>query len=200
MINSNVQPPLPFTHKRVLNTSFLIALVSIIFSLLPTLLGVKQGGPVNYALSFASFVIMFLVLLNSMKQYREEELGSYMSFGRAFRFSFFVFIIASFIGSIFFFIQIQFITPGMLDEMMNTQIAEMEKRGMSEEEIEMGMKMTGMMSSPAILALFAFFGSLIWGVIISLIVGATTKRWPPPVRIDENDDYEYSSRDQDPLA
>lgn len=179
-----VMPPLPITHKSVMNTGFLLALVGIIFALIPAVTDIGESSSINMILSFISMAIAVVIFYVSLKKYRDTELGGYMSLGRGFQFVFFTSIYIGLLVGIFMIIQMKFIDPGMMDEVMNTQMAEMEKQGMTEEQMEMASKFSGYFTSPFAIGLMTFFGQLFWGAIIGLILGAILKNWPPPARLE----------------
>ena len=65
---------------------------------------------------------------------------------------------------------------------MNQQMAEMEKQGMTEEQMEMASQMTGIFKTPMAIAIISLLAQLFWGAILGLIFGAIMKKWPPPVQ------------------
>ncbi len=181
--NTYEMPPLPITHKSILNTGFLLALVGIIFALIPTLADLSENTGVTMAISFASIAIAVIIFYINLKKYRDTELGGYMTLGRGFRYVFFTSIFIAIVMGIFMVIQMKFIDPGMMDAAMNTQMAEMEKQGMTEEQMEMASNISGYFTSPLAIGFITFFGQLFWGAIIGLILGAILKKWPPPAQI-----------------
>lgn len=93
-----------------------------------------------------------------------------MTFGRGFQFVFFASIIVAIVTSIFVFIQMKYIDPSMMDEAMNQQMAEMEKQGMTEEQMEMASQMTGIFKTPMAIAIISLLAQLFWGAILGLIL------------------------------
>lgn len=181
--NTHVMPPLPITHKSVINTGFLLALVGIVFALIPTVIDMTENTSISMMISFLSMAIAVIMFYASLKKYRDTELGGYMTLGRGFMFIFFASIYVAIIVGIFMIVQMKFIDPGMMDEVMNTQMAEMEKQGMTEEQMEMASKVSGYFTSPWAIGFMTFLGQLFWGAIIGLILGAILKKWPPPVQV-----------------
>ena len=180
--NTYEMPPLSISHKSVLNTGFLLAMVGIVFALIPSITNTVQNKAIGIAINMVSLFITVVVFFVSLKKYRDEELGGYMSMGRGFRFIFYASIFIAIVTSIFVFIQMKFIDPGMMDEAMNMQMAEMEKQGMTEEQMEMASKVTGIFKTPMAIAMISLLGQLFWGAILGLIFGAIMKKWPPPVQ------------------
>ena len=173
--NANVS----FTHKSVINTGVLWALTGVVIGLIPSVTGNQNSPMMGYALSGLAFIINIIILVVAIKKYRDDELGGYMTFGQGFLFIFFAAIYSGVILGLFTFIQMTFIDPGMMDEMMNAQMAEMEKQGMTEEQMEMANSMTGFMKSPIFIAVVTVFSKIIGGIIMGLIISAIFKKDPP---------------------
>ncbi|HQP78003.1 MAG TPA: DUF4199 domain-containing protein [Saprospiraceae bacterium] len=168
-----------FTQKSVLNTAMLLALVSIITALIPSVLDLQGDTKTGVFITLVSYLITIFILVNALKKYRNEESGGYMSFSNGFLFVLYTSIIVGIIMAIFTFIQLTFIDADMLDEAFNKQMAEMEKNGMSEEQIEMANSITAVFRSPAVLSTAAFLGQLVFGAIIGAILGAIFQKNRP---------------------
>ncbi len=180
--NTYEMPPFSISHKSVLNTGFLLAMVGIIFALAPSLLNTAENKGLGIAINMLSLFITVVIFFITLKKYREEELGGYMTFGRGFQFVFFASIIVAIVTSIFVFIQMKYIDPSMMDAAMNQQMADMEKQGMTEEQMEVATKVTGFFKTPMAIGLITLVGQLFWGALIGVIYGAIMKKWPPPAQ------------------
>jgi len=167
------------TQKSVLNNAFLIALISIIVALIPSITGMS---PQNMTLTFiqlASYIISIIILVQAIKKYRDEELGGYMKFINGFLYILLIYVIVSLISSIFIYIQMKFIDPGLLDAEMNKQMAELEKKGMSEEEMDFARSIFEKIRTPFVIAMIGFFSNLIAGAVLGLILGGIFQRNRP---------------------
>ena len=180
--NTYEMPAFSISHKSVLNTGFLLAMVGIVFALAPSLANTVENKGLGIAINMISLFITVIIYFITLKKYRDEELGGYMTFGRGFQFVFFASIIVAIVTSIFVFIQMKYIDPSMMDEAMNQQMAEMEKQGMTEEQMEMASQMTGIFKTPMAIAIISLLAQLFWGAILGLIFGAIMKKCPPPVQ------------------
>lgn len=177
--DTNVQPKPSFTQRSIVNTGLLLALFSVIFALIPSVTNLYGNKVLSGVITLASYLITIGILVNAIKKYRDDELGGYMSFGNGFLFVFFACIISGIITSIFSYIQLTFIDPGMMQEALNEQMAQMEKQGLTEEQMEVASSVTNIFRSPAILSLFAFLGQLVAGAILGAILGAIFQKNPP---------------------
>jgi hypothetical protein len=83
---------------------------------------------------------------------------------------------ASIFGSISNFVYMGFINPGMQEVIVESEIAKLEAKGVSMEQIDQAEGMIRMMTSPAASGIMGFIGAFIISVIISLIIAAILKR------------------------
>ncbi len=77
------------------------------------------------------------------------------------------------------------IFPEMKEKAMEMSTQRMEQRGMSEEQIEQGMKMAKMFTSTPMMAAITAVGSIFMGSIFSLIASAVAKKKPQPQHIQQ---------------
>lgn len=176
---TELDPRPSFTQKSILNTAMLLALVSIITALIPSIMNVQGNAKASAIISLASYAITIYILIYALKKYRDEESGGYMSFSNGFLFVLYISIIVGIVMAIFSFIQLKYIDPHMLDEAFNKQMAEMEKNGMTDEQIEMANSFTAAFRSPAVISITAFLGQLVFGAILGAILGGIFQRNRP---------------------
>lgn len=110
------------------------------------------------------------ILVWGMKQYRDRDLGGYMSFGKGFGFG----MIAALIGSLIKAVSIYFkpIDAEIREEAYTAFSTELEKNDASidEETINMIYSFFDSFLSPTGLSLISFFSYVLWGTIVSLVV------------------------------
>jgi len=177
--DTNVQPKPSFTQRSIVNTGLLLALFSVIFALIPSVANLNGNKVLSIVIGLVSYLVTIGILVTAIRKYRDDESGGYMSFGNGFLFVFLACIISGIITSIFTYIQLTFIDPGMMQEALNQQMAEMEKQGLTEEQMEMASSFTSILRSPVVLSLFAFLGQLVFGAILGAILGAIFQKNPP---------------------
>jgi hypothetical protein len=181
MNSGNYLPPLKINNPRVLNTALLISLISIASSILTTMVfKPTDKSMVSMIVSIVIFAISIAVLFQGMNNYRNTELEGYMPFSRGLGYAVLVGIVVGIVSAIFTYILYKFINPGLITEMTNLQYAEMEKRGLSQEDIEKAQSMMGWAKSPGFIAIMALFGSVMIYFVVGLICSAILKRWPRP--------------------
>lgn len=77
------------------------------------------------------------------------------------------------------------IFPEMKEKAMEIASQQFEQQGMSEEQIEQGMKMVKMFASTPMMAAITAIGSIFMGSIFSLIASAVAKKNPQPQQVQQ---------------
>lgn len=178
-------PPLKINNPKILNTALLIALISIASSILTAMVfKPSENQMISMVISIITFVISVGILAQGMRNYREDDLGGYMPFSRGLGYATLIGVVVGIVSAIFTYVLYKYIDPGLLNELTNAQYAEMEKRGLSQEDIEKAQSMMGWFRSSGFLAFSALFGTVLIYFVIGVIASLIFKRWPRP---DEDD-------------
>lgn len=174
----NYLPPLNINNSRVLNTTLVISLVLVIIALISNLLfdPVKNKG-INSALIYASYAIAIFLMISNIRAHREIDLGGYMPYGRGLLFALFVGLIVSLIIFLFYFLLYKIIDPSLLKEISNVSLAEMEKNGANEQEIEFS---KSILKDPFWISFGLSIINLISFIFFGLIISAFLYKWPRP--------------------
>jgi amino acid transporter len=85
------------------------------------------------------------------------------------------------IMAIFTYILYAFIDTGLTAKQMALAEEMLVKKGMPQATIDTAMAMQAKFMKPGIMALFVIFGSMIWGVILSLIISIFIKKEGNPL-------------------
>ncbi len=150
-----------------------LTLISIIYTTLIQILG--QGA--NRSLGYLSIVFMVIILVLAHRDYKKSN--EFMSYGEGLKISMIIVAISSVIGTIYTYIYIKFIDNSMLDQIRQQTEATLEKRGMSDEQIQQAMTMQAKFTTPEMIFIFGILGALFFGFIVALIVSAITKKSAP---------------------
>ena len=67
----------------------------------------------------------------------------------------------------------------MHDYILQKQMEKMESQGQSQQQIDMAMPYVEKFTTPGMITVFAFFGGVVIGVIIALIIAAIMKKPNP---------------------
>lgn len=115
------------------------------------------------------YVITIVMVALALKYFKDNNAG-FMGYGQGVGISFWLGLISSVINSVFMYVYIKFIDTSFIDTIKEKQIAEMEGRGMSEEQIDQAMQMAGMFMSAEAIFFFALFFGILGTVVVGLIV------------------------------
>lgn len=159
----------------------LAGLVLIALSLVLYVTGMVDMTGQDTTSSILSNIVTFgtvvVALVLAVKQHRDQELAGLISFGRAFYVGFIVVLVIAIIQAVYAYVFFAFIEPDMISEMLEmAKERMMDQQGMSASDADNAMNMMSWSFTPGMFAVFGFFGTLIIGVIIALIVGAVMKR------------------------
>lgn len=164
-----------FSHASAFGLAASMAVIAL--ALIIYLAGLK-----NSALNWLSYPIGITIACIGVKKWREQN-GGYLTFGQTYMHLFLQSLVYAIIITIWSVVFMVYIAPGMIEDQMLIQQAQMEDEGkMSQEQIEMAMHYARMFTSPALIAVFAFFGNLIAMAVINLIIAAIMKKDPPPAQ------------------
>jgi hypothetical protein len=138
----------------------------------------------NRALSYFSYLIMIVGLVVGMLQYRKAN-GGYGSFGTQYKAGILMVLVIAALTTIYFMVFLQ-MTPDFMDKAMDQARTDMVNKGMSSEQIEMGMKYAKMFTTPTMMVVFGFIGNLIVGAILGLLAAGITAKAKPLTAEDNN--------------
>lgn len=102
----------------------------------------------------------------------------YLTYGGAFSHGFLVILFGIILSGIYTFIFFQFIAPGEIQVILDETEQKLYSQGMPDEQIEMAMKWTRMMTKPWAMAAWGIVVSTIVGLIVSAIVAIFMKKEP----------------------
>lgn len=144
------------------------------------------GAIGNSSLGMIAWAIVLTGVFWGIFQYRKAEKG-YMPFGDGFRFGMVIAFLAGLVEAVGKFVYTQFINPGVKDQIIEATLLSLEQNpNMTEEMIDTALNWTETMSSPGMISLMGFVGTVALGLIAALIASAIFKNKTPAT---SNDDY-----------
>jgi hypothetical protein len=165
------------TRSVGIRFGLILSIFSIVYFLILNVSGVNMAtGYWNWIGYVVGIVIIFLA-----HKYYKENTDGFMNYSQGIGIAFWLGLISSAISSVFTYIYIKFIDSSMLEMISDAQIEAMEKKGLSDEEIEQAMKFASMFSTPEALLGFGLIGGIISTIIIALIVTIFTQKRKPEV-------------------
>jgi hypothetical protein len=135
-----------------------------------------QAGMVNGLVNIValSASIYFAIVSN-----RDNNLNGYISYGQGVALGVYISLMAGIILSIYQYLFSTYIAPEMSANFINETKRQMIENGSSEEEMEAALNMMQAFQKPTYMILAGIGGTLLFGLIVSLIVSAFTKREDP---------------------
>ncbi len=164
----------PSVASVALKYGLLGGLIIVIYTAILMTLGMGT----NKLLASLGYIIMIAALVLAMQNFKKENHG-YMSYGQGLGVGTLASVIMGLLGGIFMYIYTSFIDPNYMESIMDQQIADLEARGMSDEQIDAAIAMTEKFSNPAMTIVSSLIGYLVIGFILSLIISAIIKNRRP---------------------
>ncbi|WP_299821196.1 DUF4199 domain-containing protein [uncultured Pontibacter sp.] len=171
MIETQQQPSVTSVAVKY---GFLTALVGVVYSLI---IMVADLGD-NRILSSLAYLILIGGIVLAMKQYKAQS-GGYMSYGQGLGIGSIVSVLFGLLSGLFTWIYTSFVDTEYMPRMMEKQREQMIQQGLSDEQIDAGMKMAENFQGPLTMILGAAVITLIFGFILSLIISAIMKNSRP---------------------
>ncbi len=156
---------------------------AIIYGLIANISGLSIPTSIMKSLlgMIAAILIYSLIGIFAIKTHRNEDLGGYITFGRAFFVSVIAMIIAGVLGALFNVLYVTVIDPGFIDAVIEGMEEMFNNLGMDSDIAELQIAEVRDRFSPATqLTTGILWGSLA-GVVLSLIIAAIMKKSPPVV-------------------
>lgn len=157
---------------------FQYGIIAGIFLVLYGLILQLTGLAANQALGYVSFVILAVIIYMAHNAFKNQGDG-FMRFGQGVKIGFFVSLIGGIISSIFTYIYVSYVDDFIIREAVNKAYQDMEQKGLSDEEINNAMSFMEKFMTPVFFMIIGLFLTIIFGLIISLIVSAITKKDNP---------------------
>ncbi len=156
------------------------ALVGIVFQLFQQITNVMgQSGGIIALYTVVSFGVSIAIYVMTVREHREDELGGFISFKRAFYLLFMVGMLSTAIALVFNYIYMNFISPSAMDAQLEMTRNMMEKFGLPEDQLDAAIdKQRESLRSPLSM-ITGLLGAGFIVAILSLIVAAVMKKERP---------------------
>ena len=163
-------------NQVIIKFSIIYALANIGIALILYILEIIDR---NWSVMLLSLAVNAAILFFAMKSRKNDTLNGFMSLGQGFGTGMLILLLGGFITSIYTYVFYSFIDTEFMSKMMEISKAEMLKKDMPEEQIEQALEMSKKFMTPIMMSIFAYLGTLLFGLIISLILAAVTKNENP---------------------
>ncbi|MEQ8473681.1 MAG: DUF4199 domain-containing protein [Marinoscillum sp.] len=153
-------------------------LIGIIFFVIQDFAGLAGNPDFSWIGMVISIVITAVIITLAQKEYKKNG-DQYMNYGEGLGLGTLLSLFSGIISSIFVYIYVSFINPEFVENIRQQQIVAMEEQGMSDAQIEQGMKMAENFSGPTAMFIFGLLGAVFFGFVVSLVVSAFIKKTRP---------------------
>jgi hypothetical protein len=138
----------------------------------------KATGQDDSGLKWFNVLIMFLGLFVGTMQVRDKANGGYISYGGGYKADFLMVLIITLLAVISTIVDLQ-IHPDFVDKILESARTNMINKGYDDQQIEISMHYTKMMTTPVWLVTWVVIFDLLFGAILCLITaGLCTKKKP----------------------
>ena len=133
----------------------------------------------NSWIQWVGLVILLIGLILVVRERRDKDLGGFITFGQAFSVGFLFCMLLSVFSVVSNLLMTRLIAPDMMTEIMKYSEQKMVDKGMTDDQIAMGMKFTEKMMAPGAQAIIIILFTAFFGAILALIVAAIFKKENP---------------------
>ena len=154
------------------------ALILVVLGLVMHLTGMSDPAnpsTASQAISCLNYIAIMVVIVLAIKAHRDKDLGGYITLGRSIGVGTATALIIGAISAVWIIIFMTAIYPDLGDAIKD---AALEKAQPGQEE--MTEKMVGMFTNPYTMAIMVLVGTVLIGLVTSLIAGAIMKKDPAP--------------------
>lgn len=163
--------------KTNLTNGLILGLAGIVYSLVIYFLDLSF----NKAQGIVFIVIQIGLLYFLLKSYRDNFMHRQITYGQSVGAGVIICLYYALIMAVFTYILYTVIDPGLVGKQLAFIEESMVKKGISQSAIDAGMALQTKIMKPAIMAPLSIFGSMLWGVIISLLVSIFIKKEGNPL-------------------
>jgi Protein of unknown function (DUF4199) len=163
--------------KLNLTNGLILGLVGVVYSLLMYFLGLSLNKTQGYVFMIIQIALLYFLL----KSYRDNYMHGQITFGQSVGASVIICLYYAVIMAVFTYILYTFIDTGLTAKQMALAEETLVKKGMPQATIDTAMSMQAKFMKPGIMAIFVIFGSMLWGVILSLIISIFVKKEGNPL-------------------
>jgi len=163
--------------KANLTNGLILGLIGIVYSLVVYFFDLT----LNQVQGYLFLVILLVALYFLVKSYRDHYLHGQMTYGKAVGAGIVIFFYYSIITAIFTYILFAFIDPGLIDKQLAMTEEMLQKRGLPQEAMDAALKVQEKMIKPGIIAPLSILSNMLYGLIMSLIIGIFVKNEGNPL-------------------
>ena len=157
--------------------------ISVAYTLMGILTGISDpsAGPIKMMLSSFGLIAIYIgTIVFVIRSHRDQELGGYISIGRAFLVGLIASVITTLMANVFSYIYVEFIDPSYLDKMIEGMEEMIVGFDMPEEMLEGMMEETRNQFKLSTIFTSGLIYATAVNAVISIICAAVMKKEVPP--------------------
>ena len=163
--------------KANLTNGFILGLIGIVYSLVMYFLDLSF----NKIQGFVFIIFQVVILYYLVKSYRDNFLHGRITYGQALGAGVIICLYYAILMALFNYILYTVIDTGLLSKQLAFTEEMMLKKGLPQAQVDAGMAIQSKIMKPAIIAPLSIFGTMLWGLIISLVVGIFVRKEGNPL-------------------
>ncbi len=163
--------------KANLTNGLILGLIGVVYSLIFYFLDLSLNKTQGYAFIVVQIVILFYLL----KSYRDNMMHGQITYGESVGAGVIICLYYSIIISAFVYVLYAVIDPGLINKQLAIAEEAMNKKGLPQEAMDAGMKMTAKFMKPGIMAITGLVFNVLLGTLLSLIVSIFIKKEGNPL-------------------
>lgn len=163
--------------KANLTNGLILGLIGIVYTLVLYFLDMST----NKTLGYIFFIILIVVLYFLVKSCRDNYMHGMITFGQALGAGVIICLYYSIIIAVFSYILYAFIDTGLINKLIAMSEEAQLKRGLTQEQIDLGMKVTRKIMTPTFLSLMSIVSNMFFGTIMSLLVAMFVRKEGNPL-------------------
>ena len=158
---------------NALTYGIIAGVVMIVYSLLLFIANLYM----NNWLRYVGYILLIAIMAWGTLDYRKKYMNGFMTYGQAFNSCFMIGLYAAIIGTIYTFLFVSYIHPGLQNEILEQTRAQMaSKPGMTDEMVDKAMSYTEKFTTPAMMTIFSLIFNIFWSAVIGLLLGIFLKK------------------------
>lgn len=169
----------PTAQRYGLLGALILIVIGLAFNLSGMISYTDQSDPVNIANQIIQLAVIIGVIVTTIKTHKNEELGGYITLGRAFKIGALAGIIIAIITGVWSYVFMTFIDPDIIEIIRENAYEQALAQGTSESDLEAGKAFFDFFTGPGFISSMAAIVLVFISVIVSLVVGAVMKDEAP---------------------
>jgi len=168
-------PLVPLIHKTGLRYGIVLGAASSVLFLTFAWLKINS----NWMLMLPWFAFAIALTYLAHLYFKENNDGGTMTFGQGVIVSIWMGLASGILTSLVTYVYVRFINTAYIADIVDAMRIEMEKKGLSDEQIDTNLNMTKLFRVPEMMLVSGIFSTIFYAFVVGLVVSLITKKDPP---------------------